>query len=315
VWLLFLLSLADWTLLRTNLLRHPPWVLAALVGATVLALATVVIVAVVDLALARGPRGRGAATFLLSAGCLIALAAGSLNWLLSLQGFVILHEGEVVPLHGGSHLERLASGPLSDLREIHLSLGLEEVEIVAAGEGFFFPRSRLAVLPEGGERVSMVIDPRTAGELDSLRFYQGAFGFAPQIVILKDDRTVLDRVVPFTTRRDGPAGIAFEGRFTVESDDLAVEGRVDLDSLDQALRGHATLDVSVSRGGKPLGRGSLSPGHFAEIGEGYRLGFVGLEKWSEIDISRRNYAPVVLAGAAIALLGAVAWPVARWRNR
>ena len=51
------------------------------------------------------------------------------------------------------------------------------------------------------------------------------------------------------------------------------------------------------------------------IEEGYRIGFAGLEKWSEVDVSRRTYGGAVLAGAALALAGAVLWPIAAWRSR
>ena len=59
----------------------------------------------------------------------------------------------------------------------------------------------------------------------------------------------------------------------------------------------------------------MLPGHFAEIEQGYSIGFAGLEKWSEVDISRRNYRKTVLAGSVIAVIGAVLWPLAAWRAR
>ncbi len=90
---------------------------------------------------------------------------------------------------------------------------------------------------------------------------------------------------------------------------------MDLASLDEAMHGHATLVPEVRKKGELLGRGNLLPGHFAAIGEGYQIGFIGLEKWSEIDIVRRNYASLVLAGAIVALLGAILWPAARWWER
>jgi hypothetical protein len=57
------------------------------------------------------------------------------------------------------------------------------------------------------------------------------------------------------------------------------------------------------------------PGHFADIDEGYRIGFAGLERWSEIVISRRSYGQVVLAGTGLLVVGAVLWLVAVWRER
>ncbi len=80
------------------------------------------------------------------------------------------------------------------------------------------------------------------------------------------------------------------------------------------MRGHATLRLSVRRDGEMLGQGSLLPGHFADLARGYRIGFVSLKKWTEVDVSRRHYGRAVLAGSALALVGAVAWPLAAWRR-
>jgi hypothetical protein len=162
--------------------------------------------------------------------------------------------------------------------------------------------------------VRLHVAPLESDSSGSLRFFQGAFGFAPRIVILHEETTLFDRVVPFVTERQGASGISFEGRFTLESERLDVQGVIDLANLDEALRGHAILHLEVSQDGLPLGSGSLRPGHFAEIEKGYRIGFAGLEKWSEVDIMRRNYGQVVVAGAALALAGALLWPVARWRH-
>jgi hypothetical protein len=195
-----------------------------------------------------------------------------------------------------------------------VALLLEELELVAAGSGNFFPRSHVLVTHSEDVPVMLTLDRNSAGTTGSLRFFQGAFGFAPRIVILKNDEELFDRVVPFTTRIREQAGISFTGTFTVEEEQLHVDGTVDLDSLDEGMRGHATLTLSVARAGRMLGRGRLIPGHFAEIDEGYRIGFAGLEKWSEIDVSRRHYGGAVLAGAIVALAGAVLWPVAGWRR-
>ena len=313
-WGLGLLACADWWLLRATSLVHPAWVLAGLVAAVLLLLVGLVVDTGIGLLRGRLSRGRGGVALLFVVGCLVTLGAGSVNWLFSLQGFVILREGELVPLNHGTHVEQFQSGPLSRLEEMDLVLGLEKLEIVAADDDFYFPRSRLVARRDGGERVSMTVDPRTAASEGSLRFYQGAFGFAPRIVILRDDETLLDQVVPFRSRREGPLGIRFEERFTLSSEGLEVEGRVDLASLDEAMRGHATLELILMREGEPLGRGQLLPGHFAELDQGYSVGFAGLERWSEIDVSRRNYREVGRAGAVLALLGALLWPVALWRR-
>lgn len=311
-WLFLAVSIVDWVALRQGRAPNPPSVLAVLVAATVAAF----IIRLVQIGL-RIPAGRmrpgpGLAEGCLIIGVLVALAAGTVNWLLSLQGFVILHEGESVALEGGSQLQVFEAGPMARLAEMKLSLSLEQVELSATQNGGFYPVSHLVLRRAGGEPSRLLIDPQTSAADGNLRFYQGAFGFAPRIVILDPERTVFDRVVPFVTRLHDSAGISFSGNFSVASDDLEVEGHVELSSLDEALRGHATLVLRVARQGTPLGRGSLLPGHFADLEQGYRIGFAGLERWSEIDVSRRNYREVVMIGGILAALGAVAWPIA-WR--
>ncbi len=219
-----------------------------------------------------------------------------------------------MPLTGGGHLQEFAAGPLARLDEMKLALALEELELVPAAGGGFFPRSLIRVVPEQGAGAALEVDPFSAPAFGTLRFHQGAFGFAPRIIILHETRQILDRVVPFLSRRDEGAGVSFEERFTISREGLEVEGAVDLGSLDEGMRGHAALVLAVSREGRPLGRGALLPGHFAEIGGGYRVGFADLHRWSEIDISRRTYSGVVVTGAALVLGGALLWPLAAWRR-
>jgi hypothetical protein len=121
-------------------------------------------------------------------------------------------------------------------------------------------------------------------------------------------------VVPFTSERHGSNGVSFQGHLTVEAGRLEVDGKLDLSTLDDRMRGHPTLLLSVARDGDSLGRGSLLPGHFAELAKGYRIGFTDLSKWSEIDIKRRNYRQVVILGGLLALVGGIFWPVTRWRG-
>jgi len=310
-WLLLLLTCADWFALRTGALRHPPWILAALAAALVVALLGRVVIVSRALWLRAGPRGAVSAQLLLLGGLLVALGAGFANWALGLQGFVVLHEGETIPLHRGSHLQEFETGPLASLEEMDLVVTLEELELVSMGGEAFYPLSHLRVGRAGDEPARLAVSSRAAGVSRGLRFYQGAFGFAPRIVITRDERTVFDRVVPFTTERKGESGVSFDGHFTVAEDNLEVRGSVD---LPQGLNGHASLVVALTREGSPLGRGALSPGHFAELRDGYRLGFAGLRKWSEIDISRRHFGNVVLLGGGLALLGGLAWPLAWWRG-
>ena len=130
-----------------------------------------------------------------------------------------------------------------------------------------------------------------------------------------DRREVFDRVVPFVTERHGPDGLSFHGSFEIGAEDMRVEGRIDLDTLDDALRGHATLWVDVERSGVALGGGPLLPGHFAEIDDRYRVGFTDLRRWSEIVLTRRNYAGLMAPGLAATAVGWLLWPIARRKGR
>jgi hypothetical protein len=311
-WLLLLVVSADWLALRTQALSHPPWVLAVLVAALVIALLGRFVGVTWSLR-TRWPHRAAAssAQLLLLGGLLLALGAGFANWARGLQGFVVLHEGETIPLHQGSHLQELETGPLASLEEMDLVITLLELELVPEGDEAFRPRTILRVGRADGEPVRLEVSSRAAAASGDLRFYQGAFGFAPRIVITHEEKTVFDRVVPFTTERRGRSGVSFAGHFTVEKEGLEVRGAV---HLPEGLSGHPSLSAVLTREGRPLGRGSLLPGRFAELREGYRLGFAGLKKWSEIDVSRRNFGGLVRLGAGLALLGGVSWPLAWWRG-
>jgi hypothetical protein len=308
---LLLIACADWLALKTQALSHPPWILAVLAAALVVVLLGRFVSVSRALWLGAGPRSAISAQLLLLGGLLVALGAGFANWAFGLQGFVVLHEGETIPLHGGSHLQQFDTGPLASLEEMDLVVTLVELELVPEGGEAFHPRSILRVGRTGEEPIRLAVSTRAAAVSRDLRFYQGAFGFAPRIVITRDDRAVFDRVVPFTTERRGDSGVSFDGHFTVEKEGLELRGAV---HLAEGLRGHASLNAELTHDGTPLGRGSLRPGHFAELRDGYRLGFAGLKKWSEIDVSRRHFGGLVRLGAGLALLGGVAWPLAWWRG-
>jgi len=324
-WTLLALAVADWALLKAGWWTHPPALLAGLVGAATLGLAVRFVVLVrrftTGAAKASGTGLARGAELMLIAGLLTALGAGTANWLQSLQGFVVLHEGESVPLGSGHHLQELVGGPLARIEEMNLVVGLAEVELLpvdpepTGGARSFVPRSRLVVRGADRESHEVDVEPQRVAAIGPLRFHQGAFGFAPRIVIERNGRTVFDEVVPFTTERRGPTGVAFEGAFTLARESLQGDGRIDLASLDEGMRGHATLDLAVRRQGALLGRGRLLPGHFATIDDGYRVGFAGLERWSEIDISRRGYPEVLLTGAGLAVLGLLGLIVAAVRCR
>jgi len=316
-WSLLLLALVDLVALKTGRLSHPPQWLAVLFAATLIAF----VARGVELALKlrdRRDRPRNLAAIVGSIGLLVALAAGTANWLMSLQGFVILSEGESVRLHGGTELQAFQAGPLAAIEETGVHVVLDELELVPEGPETFSPTSHLRVWRDDEEPIHLDLSRGGGASHGPLWFFQGAFGFAPRIVIEKAGNpvaTVFDRVVPFMSERRGPDGVSFEGSFTVRSEGLRVEGAIDLVSLDEGMKGHATLGLELSQDGESLGRGRLLPGHFAEVERGYRVGFTGLEKWSEVVISRRNYGRVVLTGTLLAALGGILWLVATWRGQ
>jgi hypothetical protein len=318
-WTLLAAAVADLAVLKAGLVSHPHIILAFLMAAVMLAFG----VRVVQLGVLRFLRPsrpvRSYARMAVAAGIFIAVGGGLANWMLGLQGYVILTEQEKARLHRGAELQGFEPGPLADIDELEVVLGLDELDLVPSGTDAFFPASHLRVWQGHSKPASLRISPRESAAAGSLRFHQGAFGFAPRIVILKKEvdkpeETVFDKVVPFLTERRGPEKIYFNGSFAIEEADLHVEGSISLDSLDEGMRGHATLDLTVMRGEQPLGRGSLLPGHFAELEGGYRVGFAGLNMWSEIVISRRNYGTMVLAGTILAIIGTFLLLLALWRG-
>jgi hypothetical protein len=281
--------------------------------------ATAVVCAVHLVVLAfRSPwRARPAAPALsaaFSAGILLVAGAGLANWLQRIQGFVVAPEQETTPLVAeGGRLQDLDFGPLAHQDELGVTLVVDRVELEPVEPGGFRPVTRLRARAPGRDAVQLAIRHGAGGEVGALRLYQGAFGFAPRIVILKDGRTVFDRSVPFRTKPD-PTGLLFQGSFELAAEQLAVEGVVTLENLDERMKGHPRLALSVKRDGRALGGGELEPGHFAELAEGYRLGFAGMKRWTEIDVSRHSYALPIWIGLALVAAAVVGWPVAAWRR-
>ena len=305
------LAIADWFALRFGLLSHPPSVLALFVLAWMLVLLIPLAETLRDHWAGKAGRLAVVGRTLLISGILLALGGGLVNWARALQGFVVLLEGEGVPLHQGSHLQEFVPGPLSSISEMDMVVLLEELELIPRGPDGFYPRSHITIDRRGEEPRRLALSPHESGSVGSLRFFQGAFGFAPRIVLENSGETIFDEVVAFETDPRGRSGISFSGTRTLP--ELAIELRGFM-TLPESVRGHPTLELAVLREGKLLGRGSLLPGHFAELADGYRLGFTGVPMWSEVDISRRNYREVVLIGVAFALLGAILWPLASWRQ-
>jgi hypothetical protein len=304
LWLFLALGVADWALLRRGVLEHPYWVLSIMVGCAIAGWLVEVVRTTALAIQSEVPILRAVGRILVLGGLALMFGSGIVNWLWSLQGYVVLREGDAVPLHGASHLRAFEAGPLSNLASLELTLQLEELRMVPTPEGGVYPESRLRLRGADGRVTVLDISPRQVAPYGSLRFYQGAFGFAPRIMIIRGEQTVFDEVVPFMTRlHDNGSYLSFEEAFTIEQEGLEVWGGIDLSSLDEALRGHAMLVVALRRAGQPLGEGRLSLGHCAEVGEGYRIGFAGLERWSEIDFSRRSLRRPVLWGTAITVIG------------
>jgi hypothetical protein len=316
-WMLLAVALGDLLALKSGVVSHPHLWLAGLMGAAMLAFGARVLQLIVLRWTAREQGVRLYARIGVAAGVALALAGGLANWSLGLQGYVILTEGETARLYEGSELQGFQAGPLGNVDELGVVVGLDELELVPQSPDAFSPVSRLQVWRGHLEPLKFSIDPHHSGAAGPLRFYQGAFGFAPRIAILRDgetSETLFDKVVPLLTERHGPQGLRFSGAFTVAAHDLRAEGVIRLDSLDDGLRGHATLDLNVTEGGRTLGSGSLLPGHFADLDGGYRVGFTGLHQWSEIVLSRRSYGSVMLAGILLAVCSGVFSVVANRRG-
>ena len=308
-WLLPLLAMLDWWLLRSTSVQHPAGVLAALALASVAVWVVGLVQHAYDVARQRKTPAAAFGPCLVLAGLSLGVGAGLVNWAWSLQGYVVLRETEALPLHHGTHLRAIEEGPLADLDQLQMTLQLVELELRAGHDGVIYPESRIRIQNAAGKVEERVVTPWQNAAVGSLRFFQGAYGFAPRIVLLHQGTTLYDDTVPFTTETLGATGgVHYARRIEVEEQALTIDGAVDTSSLDEAMRGHAALGLEVRRGGVLLGAGRLLPGSFAELAEGYRVGFAGMEQWSEIDFSRRNYRRASLIGFALALAG-ILWTV------
>jgi hypothetical protein len=299
---------------KAGALAARPALLAGL-GAAVGAAAAVGLVVAAARLRRREGRIAAAGEALLLAGALAVASAGLANWLLGFQGFAVLTEGQALPLAGGRHLQGFTAGPAARLSDLGGALRLAGVELLPAPGGGFLARSTLQVLGVGGPEQEVAVRSGRGASVGPLLLHQGAFGFAPRIVIERDGEVVFDRTVSFTSRREGATGVAFEQQFVVEAHRLAVDAVIHLEDLDERMKGHPVLALEVRREGRLLGTGSLSPGHAAALEGGWSVGFAGLWMWSEIDVARRSYRTPALAGTAIAALGALLWPLAAWRGR
>lgn len=308
---LLLAGILLWTAFRKGWIPTQP-ILIAVVASSILLLVLVDLLIRLRRLYQEKPRPLSAgAELLIDLGLLLILTGGMLNWLFSLQGFVILSEFDAVPLSMTSHLQEFDAGPLSDVDEMQLTLQLEKFDLLPVAEGGFHPWSRLRFLKEGYDPITLEVQPGKIASVGTLRFRQGAFGFSPRIVILREQSQIFDENIPFITRREEPGTVRFEEEFTIRKEGLHVRGEVVLQTLDEWMRGHPVLGLEVKKGDEILGTGTLLPGHFADLKDGYRVGFAGLKKWTEIDISRKNYPLPMFVGSGMVLLGIITWPVLR----
>jgi len=262
------------------------------------------------------PRRLSALAEALAAAGLVAVAvAGCAGWAFRIRGVVVVPEREPIRLSRPEDVNAVDAGPLANLRDLDVTVGLARLKLVGAGPGHFRAVSFLKVLSGEGEEVGLRVAAGEPARFRTLVFKQGAFGFLPHIVIEKSGHVLLDTSVPFRTLRDAEPGLAFLGDFTVREEDLAVHGAVTLADLNDEMNGHPTLELVIERSGKPLGSGNLKPGEFVDLPEGFRVGFTGLRRWSEIDFATRTWAyRAMYAGFGVFLVGVLLWPVAFWRK-
>lgn len=290
---------------------RPPVLAACFVAVEVL---LVVLAVAATVSALRGRRVAAAAEAITAAGLAAAIGAGLGNWALGIQGAVLLLERTPALLASPDALAELELGPLADRSELQVTLGLAGLRLEGAGPGAFRAVSRLKLLPTSGEETAVVIAPGRSARAGSLVLHQGLFGFAPRIVITKSGTTLLDTHVPFRTVRAGQDGVAFVEDFELAAERLLFHGAVTLEDLNDDMKGHPRLALTVEREGSRLGGGTLRPGEFVELDGGVRVGFAGLQRWSEVMFSRRNYGAVALLGAVLAALGVATWALAAWRR-
>ena len=314
---LLLAAVADWVAQRSGWVAPHPQFLAAIVVAVLLFLLVDVASRSKRLATSRPRALTAMAGLAWRTGLGAVLATGMVQWLTHLQGYLILSEAEDVPLQGGAQFSGFEQGPLAPVDELSALLRLERLHLVPRGPDTFAARSELRVLGPPPRAAHISVEVGRPGVMGTLRLHQGAFGFAPRVVVLKEGTSLFDQYVPFRTVARGRGLLSFDGAFTVEPERLEVLGNVTLEGLDEAMRGHPTLELSLKKESRVLGSGRLKPGQFAEIGGGYRVGFAGLKRWAEIGVSRARYPTAMLAGAALlalGILGHLGLLLARWRR-
>jgi len=293
--------------------RQTPVLLAVLMGAA--GLLGVAEAALTARDLARGPSRLARAGKLAALLGLLAMAGGGLvSWLSAIRGFVVLLEGEKISLAGGRNLRGLEAGVLAPTRDLDATLGLLSLELQRTPAGFY-PEAAVGVMRPGREAERLAVLQGMPGKLGALNVFVGAFGFAPRLVVLKGDETLLDETVLFTTRREGARGVSFEGGRDLGATGVRVTGAVMLESETSVVRGHPSLSLSLRRGEEELGGGEVQLGHFATAKDGYRVGIAGMKKWAELDLSGRSHPLAARAGLVLCFAGLALWVAGARKGR
>lgn len=267
------------------------------------------------LAARRGPRRVAAiGEALLAAGISLVAAGGLANWAFGMQGLVVLFERQPHAVHGPADLEAFSGGPLADAGALDFTLALARLRFAPAGKDGFKALSELKLLDATGEERALSVQVGRAAVHRDLVLHQGAFGFSPHLVVAAGGQKVFDEFVPFRTVVDGRGGVGFVGDLEVPAAKLAIRGRITLEDLDDEMRGHPTLELELREGEGPVQGITLKPGEVADLGRRVRVGFTGLSRWAEIDLSHRTYPVPILAGAALFVIGALLWPLGAWRR-
>lgn len=310
-WLVLAVAAADLIAFRSGIFRHEPWIIGLLaVSASIFFLARLLQL-ITQMATDHHRRWSRATEALALAGVLLALGAGTTNWMMRLQGYVVLQEGDVVPLADSNHLAKLDAGPFSSRDELELLVGLEEVELVTRPDGSFHPTSLLQIYRQGEKPRKINVSTFASARVGSLRLFQGAFGYSPRLVLERDGVLVFDEIHILETLREGER-LSFTGRREADDDCPELKISIDLSVLDERMRGHPELRLELRDSGELLSAGQIRLGHSVALDGGLSITFAGLQSWSEIDLQRRNYRSWVLAGLSLVLVGALARLVA-WK--
>ena len=169
-------------------------------------------------------------------------------------------------------------GPLARLEELRGRCASRSCRLAPAPRGFSPSHGRGA--GRGGPSSAVTLTPGASASLGTLRLPQGAFGFAPRLVVLRDGRTDLDRTCR-SDRASGRRGTAFTATWT--SHPRRPSPAKWTSSARRAMRGHPTLGCAVRKGGTGDRPRRAAAGRVRRPGGGYRMGFAGCGV-GEIDV-------------------------------